>query len=115
MSYVSKIIVKADGKLHETDQKGTFDPGGDVAGEPEAIGGKLYHESTEAPGVLETNYLITKDTDLTLVNSMRGAVVKIEMDTGQRYMLRDASTIGTVKFDASGKSPWRIAGIAEEM
>jgi len=116
MESVNKVIVETvDGKRYPTDHKGAFNPGGDSAGEPELHGEILIHDESEVAATLTTNLLLVNGVDIDEVNRIRGAVAVIETNTGVRYMLREAYTIGLVEYDPSGKAAWRIGGIAERM
>jgi len=109
-----KVSIRIDGKVIATENKAVLNPGG-VSRNPEAHGGKTYYSEEDVPATIETQALITKDTDVIELSGITGATVIFQADTGQKYMMRDAFTTEPVVHDASGKAPLKMAGTVERM
>lgn len=109
-----KVEIRVDGKKLATENRATLNPGG-VTRAAERHGGKTYYGEEETPPLLETNVLITKETDVINLGSITGATVMFIADTGQKYVMRDAFTTEPVPHDGSGKAALKMSGTVERM
>ncbi len=104
-----KATIRFGGVVQAMEDGVTFNPGG-VNREGEVHGGRTYHKGSGVAPMLEGNILHTKDTDVIALSAMTGATVIVELNTGQRYIMRQAFTTEPVPIDSgTGKSPIKIS------
>jgi len=105
-----KATVYVDGNKLEMENGAKANPGG-ISRQFERHGGRTYGREEEVAPSVEGNILHTKDVDVLALGAIKDATVIFECDTGQKYVMRDASTENPVEIDAgSGKSAIRLVG-----
>lgn len=106
---MGKATVYVDGAHLEMERGAKLNPGG-VSRQFERHLGKTYSREEEQPPSVEGNVLITKDVDVIALNFDNVTVI-FEADTGQKYVIRNASSENPVEADASqGKGAIKLVG-----
>lgn len=94
-----RATIRIDGKIIESENGATLNPGG-VNRDPKAHGGSVYYSEEDVAPTLECTVIHTKDTDIIFLSDITGATVMFEADTGQQFMLRQAFTTEPVAVDS---------------
>lgn len=112
MQITGKATIYIDGQRIQAENGAKANPGG-VSRQFERHGGRTYGKEEEVPPSVECSVLHTADTDVVALGNISNATVIFECDTGQKYVMRGASTENPVEIDAgSGKSSIKLVGDA---
>lgn len=105
-----KATISVDGETYHLANAVTFNPGG-VARSPETHGGKTYFTGEEVPATIKATLLHNKDADIIAMGNIEGATVLVEANTGQKWIVRNASTTSPLEADlGGGKAPFEMFG-----
>lgn len=103
-----RATISYDGKKLDSMPKASIELGGPIR---KVVAGafSIHHQEEYAPGSVECEVAVSRDTGLAEIKAIVGATVTFAMDIGQVWMVRNAFVEGATKVE-DGKIKVKLVG-----
>lgn len=91
-----KVKIKLDGGVVESENEAELEPGGEINGSMTHHNKTYRMSEADEPAVVKFKMPLTGQVDVVDIQAWKDKALTFEADTGQRYLVRNAFTVGKV-------------------